>query len=300
MFGDLIGVSNNRIIVIRNRSVTGQIPSSSSNVFRGNTNLVVAPLPVRTAFKIAEYESPRPETRAYFNYNYFDNVDKQLRGPGDPQSNFHRETIGFEYAFGEERNFSFGMRLPFDQLEGNGDIQNTQVSDLNLVAKYALFNDRSTGNLLSSGMVLTLPTGPGLLVPGESGLHSTIFQPFVGYVYNFENAYVLGFSSLAVPTDMRDIIFLFNDIQIGWWAYRNNSPSSRITGIVPVLEAHLDTPLNHAGTDHVPLGAQDAFNLTGGFYVLGRRAVFGLAVGVPTVGPKPYDFEINSNLSFRW
>jgi hypothetical protein len=303
MFGDLLGVSGNRVIVIRSSRVTGQqfiSPSSPSNVFRGNTNIIVAPLPVRTAFKISEFESPRPENRVYFNYNFYDNVGRQFRLPGAPVSDFHRETIGFEYAMGDNRDFSFGMRLPFDQLEGNRDIENTQISDLSLVAKYALYNDRSSGNLLSTGMVLTLPTGPALQVPGQSALHSTIFQPFIGFVYNFENAYVLGFSSVAVPTDIRDITFLFNDLQIGYWLYRDNAPSTRITGIVPVFEMHVDTPLNHAGIDHAPLASQDAFNLTTGVYVLCRRAVVGVAAGVPLVGPKPFDYELNANISFRW
>jgi len=92
----------------------------------------------------------------------------------------------------------------------------------------------------------------------------------------------------------RDVTLLFNDVGVGYWLYRNNRPDSLISGIAPVTELHVNTPLNHRGLDHFPIGFQDSVNFTGGAYVYLHKAVFGVAVGRPLTGPKPYDYEVNA------
>lgn len=61
----------------------------------------------KPGFKIADNESPRPQDRVCFNYNYFDNIVPA--GPGLP---VNRELIGFEKTFLDEPSF-VGPRLPF-------------------------------------------------------------------------------------------------------------------------------------------------------------------------------------------
>ena len=72
------------------------------------------------------------------------------------------------------------------------------------------------------------------------------------------------------------------------------------TAIVPDAELHLSTPLNHRGLGSTPIGFPDILDFTGGFYFFFRRAVLGVAAGAPLTGPKPYDFEVNTNLNFRF
>jgi hypothetical protein len=194
------------------------------------------------------------------------------------------------------------MRLPFLQLTGStSDFEDSHLDDLSMIFKYAFINNRETGNVLSAGIVLTAPTGEGLHIDGESTIHSTVFQPFVGFVYHFDrNLYVQGFSSLAAPSDARDVTLFFNSIAAGYHIYRSDDPGARLRGLVPVAEFHVNTPLNHRGLQQAPLGFDDSVNFTGGVYVQFRRATLGMAVGTPLTGPRPYDVEATANLNIHF
>jgi hypothetical protein len=296
-FGDLIGITGRRVVFVPN----GVTPPANVRSVTGNRTIVVAPLPFRSVFKIMENESPRPTDRVFFNYNYFNNVDRLFQGQPGSNANLHRETIGFEKTF-LGGDASFGMRLPFLQLTGsNGDFEDSHLDDLSMIFKYAFINNRETGNVLSAGIVLTAPTGEGLHIDGESTIHSTVFQPFVGFIYHFDrNLYLQGFSSVAAPSDGRDVTIFFNSIAAGYHMYRADDSGARVRGIVPVAEFHVNTPLNHRGLQQAPLGFDDSVDFTGGVYVQFRRATLGIAVGTPLTGPRPYDVEATANLNFHF
>jgi hypothetical protein len=298
MFGDLIGITPTHMVLV-GRGSTLPPRGTPFRIVSGNTIQVVAPLPYRTSFKIAEGESPRPQDRVFVAYSFYNNVDKNLTGV--PSSDLHRETLGFEKTF-LDGNASFGLRLPILQLTGSsGAIEDSHVDDLSLIFKYAIVNDRHTGNVFSTGMVLTTPTGQGLQIVGESTLNSTLFEPFVGFIYNLDGGfYTQGFSSISVPSDARDVTLLFNSVAFGYWLYRCNDHNSLLTGVVPVAEFHVNTPLNHRGTDHIPIGFPDAVDFTGGLHFFFHRAELGTAIGLPMMGPKPYDVEAQVNLTYRW
>jgi hypothetical protein len=298
MFGDLIGISGRRVIALP----PGVTPPAGVpfRAIAGNKFLVVAPLPSRSMYKITENESPRPTDRAYVNYNFFSNVDRVLQGTPGTYADLHRETIGFEKTF-LSGDASFGMRLPYLQLTGGSEIEDTHIEDLSMIFKYAFINDRATGNVLSGGLVLTAPTGQGLIIDGESTIHSTVFQPFVGYIYHFNrDLFVQGFSSVYAPTDARDVTVLFNSVAAGYKFYRADDPTARVRGVVPVAEFHVNTPLNHRGVFAGPINFSDSVDFTGGVFVQFRRATLGVAVGTPLTGPKPYDIEATVNLNVHF
>jgi hypothetical protein len=301
IFGDLIGFQGSRIVVLSSNA-TSPVTSHTA-IVSGNRAIVVAPVPYRGAFKITENESPRPTTRVYFNYNYFNNVDNTIVSSGTSigHADLHRETIGFEYAF-MDGDASVGLRLPLIQLTGNSGIEDSQPGDLTAIVKYALLNDHDTGNLFSVGLVLTLPTAPGVAVQGQSVINPYVFQPFVGGIYNpSRDFFIQGFSSIIIPTDERDVTVWFNSIQVGYWIYRDCDKCATIKGIIPVAEVHVSTPFNHRGTDHAdPLFYQDTVNITGGAHMVFQRCDAGLAVGIPLTGVKPYDVEVNASLNFRF
>ncbi|MBV9126141.1 MAG: hypothetical protein JO112_22555, partial [Planctomycetes bacterium] len=198
----------------------------------------VIPLGGLGGFNIAEDESPRPQNRVYFNYNYFNEAD------AIPRFDVHRETLGFEKTF-FGGNASVGMRLPFFQEAGDGAIHSGDIGDLTMILKYALINDAPTGNVLSGGLVITAPTGPNELELGDgTTVHSTLLQPWAGAIVNLDNFYIHGFSSIVVPTDARDVTFLLNDVGVGYWLYRGG-PDQFLAAVVPTVEAHVLTPLNH-------------------------------------------------------
>jgi hypothetical protein len=280
-------------------AVSSPVSPSSVTAVRGNVLAALAPSPFHTAIKITENESPLPQTRFFFHYNFFSNVDKSFLPPGIAPSDLHRELVGGEYAF-LNNTASIGLRLPIFQLTGNSDFEDSHVGDLSIIFKYALYYNRSTGNVLSTGMVLSTPTGQGVQVPGASTINPVIFQPFVGYICNAGPAFVQGFTSLVVPTDSRDITILYNDIAVGFWLYRNDDRCAFLTGIIPDVELHVNTPLNHRGITDTPLGFTDTVDFTGGAYFNFGRATLGTAVGFPLTGPKPFDIEAIANLNIRF
>ena len=297
MFGDLIGpFGTQRIQTGRTRLVRVPFPGGSFSLVRVPVILEVRePLADRGTFKIADNESPRPVDRVFINYNFFDNVFGSLN-PGLPRTDLHRETIGFEKTF-LDRNASFGVRLPFIQLAGSDRVDDSLVGDLTFILKYAAINDPQTGNVLSGGLALTAPTGE----TNVAHLHTVLFQPWAGYIYNAGDFYAHGFTSLVVPTDSRDVTVWFNDLGIGWWLYRTGSSAPLLSAVVPTAEVHVNTPLNHRGSDSTPVGFLDSVNLTFGVnWVLRQRLYFGTAVAFPVTGPQPFDVEALGSLNFRF
>lgn len=243
------------------------------------------------ALKVTENQTPRPTDRVYIGYNYFNNVNNL-------NQDVHRELWGFERTF-LDNNASFGMSLPVFET-GSGDAFNVRgFGNLNMIGKYAWINNASTGNVLSSGMVLTVPTGRDLIIPGQSPINDVIFQPWLGYIWNSQNFYVQGFSALMVPTDWRDITIMFNDIAAGYWLMRSNG-STGLTGIIPTVEAHINTPFNHRGMDSF-FGLQDSVIMTvGSHFIFNQRSIFTVGVATPVTGPQPFDVEAIAQFNYRF
>jgi hypothetical protein len=284
-------------------------------------NITRVPVASGGGFKIGENESPIPEDRVFFTYNYYNG----LRGPGGPfgaaridaqqtvlngfpatittpvpatppgRFDLHREMAGFEKTFLDGTG-SIGLRVPLLQMHGDGTFSQDDFGDLTAIVKYAPFFDRSTGNVLSGGLAVTFPTGPANnTIIGN--IHSTLFQPFVGYRWNVDRFFVQGFSSVVIPTDSRDATLLFNDIGVGYWLYRGNGRRA-ITGIAPVLEAHVTTPLDHRQTTDA-IFVPNIVSFTGGVHVgIGGRSSFTIGVNTPVTGPRPYAVEAIAQFNF--
>jgi hypothetical protein len=256
-------------------------------------------LVARGAFKIADNESPRPQDRVFAFYNYFNDVNPSAtRTAGLGQTDVHREVAGFEKTF-LDGDASIGLRAPVVQVAADPSIDHQGFGDLSVVFKYALLNDRQTGNVFSLGMVVTLPTGANFLPVGTPDIHDTLLQPYVGGIVQFGNFYLLGFSSIVVPTDARDVTFLANDLGIGYNAYSNCG--AFVSSITPTIEGHLTTPLTHRGSDTDPIGLPDIFDVTCAVRIgICDRASLGLGVVVPLTGPKPFDIEAQVQFNVRF
>ena len=246
----------------------------------------------RGAFKIAENESPQPLDRLYVNYNFYSDVSSV--------ADVHRETLGVEKTLFGGRA-SVGLRLPFFQVRGEKAAEETStVGDLSLVLKYAWVND--PGTVLSTGLVITMPTGPEayafIVKDGRAQeLHPALFQPFVGYLWRRANLYVHGFGSIMVPTDSRDVTVAFVDVGLGYWIFRG---SGVLSGIVPTVEAHVNVPVNHRGADDVPRFRDSVDLLAGVHFVFRDRLSVGLAVATPVTTPRLFDVEALVNINYRF
>ena len=287
----------------------GDLPPSNINAFDGPPNGLpngkpAAPIVVRIpvaavgAFKIAEDESPRPVDRVFFFYNFYSDVNRSINGPQAPAVDLHREVFGFEKTF-LAGNASIGLRAPITQLSGDPAVDSSDFGDLSIIFKYAFINDLPAGNVLSAGLVVTAPTGRGLASVLAPDIHPALLQPYVGYIYNLGPAFLQGFSSIVVPTDMRDAVLLFNDAGIGYRFYR--APDAVITSVVPAFEVHINTPLSHRGSQAEPVGVPDWVDLTAGCHFgLYQRSTLSLGVATPVTGPKPFGVEALAQFNLRF
>jgi hypothetical protein len=258
------------------------------------------------SFKISDNESPRPQDRLIGTFNFFNFVEGQANsriGSSVGNVNFYREIVGFEKTF-FDGYASLGMRLPFDLLDVGGiNMQSADAGNLSIIFKGILLQDSDMGYLISGGLAITTPTGPVAL--GGNGFaldafHSTLLQPWAGFLWSRGNFFIQGFSAIDVPTDPNDVTFYFNDLGVGYFMVRN--PEGFITGFAPTIEAHVNTPLNHRhpSSDCV-VGLPDWVDLTGGFTVeFNRRATLAIGMAAPVTGPKPYAVEAITHLNIRF
>jgi hypothetical protein len=218
---------------------------------------------------------------------------------GFPQTNLHQEVFGFEKTL-LDGYASLGLRAPIFQIEGDGSLSRSDFGDLSILLKYAWLNNTQTGDVLSTGLVVTVPTGPDFALANGSTLHPVILQPYVGGIVNFERFYIHGFASLAVPTDGRDALLLFDDFGIGYRLYQSQQKAI-LTSVTPTIEAHINTPLNHRGSQNVGIVALDEVVFTYGVHLgLCKQAQLTLGVATPATGPLPFDVEAFAQFNWRF
>jgi hypothetical protein len=292
------------------------------------TVTVLVPSLSAGAFKIADNESPRPVDRVFFTWNYFSNIRDPQSGPINPvntsltssaetirditvtsldtsipglpraSANLHREVFGFEKTF-LDGSASIELRVPLLQQAINLDgFSARTVGDLTIIGKYAFLLDRDTGNVFSGGLAVTAPTGPSIQTT-DGNLHSTLLQPWVGYIWTSERFFLHAFHSVVGPTDTRDVTLLFNDVGLNYWLYRGE-PNRPLNFIVPMLEAHVTTPLNHRDGNG-PIFVSDLVVMTVGVHVgLFGNGTLSLGVATPVSGPRIFSAEGFVQLNWRY
>jgi hypothetical protein len=262
-------------------------------------------------FKISDNGSPQPESASTFSFNYFYNLynDVNTRAGGGIQSaRIHREIFGLEWA-DSDGSCSFGLRLPLttynaansiNGLDGTG----TDLGDLTAYWKYRLWLDSASGSLLSAGLAVTPTTAPGSFAntPNLKVFHNTCLQPFCGWIWRRDRFYLQGFTAVDGPTDLNDVVMLENSVAMGYFLYQNGS-GSELTAVVPTIELHASTPLNHHGVTALvdPAGNPDQLNITGGVnFEFGDASSMGVAFVRPLVGPKLFDFQVLFQVRYRY
>ena len=254
----------------------------------------------RGAFKVTENGTPRPTTRAYLSYYYYDHVFNAAGGPLVPRVQLHQEIFGYEQAFAD-RQFSLEFRLPYTQLVSPGFYADTSLGDVTIISKAVLFENRESGDLLSAGLAVTVPTGTRPLASTTTGktVRGTLLQPWVGHILTAGDWFTQGFNALVVPTDHDEVMFYSNDLAVGYFLYR--CPGAVVSGVVPVFESHLNVPFNHHGARFEPLGLSTQLTLLGGLQLfLGEAATVGAAVGAPVTGPRPFSLQATVQMNWRF
>jgi hypothetical protein len=254
-------------------------------------------LPWVRGYKMADNQSPRPMDRVYAAFNFFDDMNtRNLTGAGIHDVKIFREYFGIEKTF-FEGNASVNLRLPVNSITAQGVSPrgSTAVGDLSILMKFALWQDRSTGDLISAGMGIGTPTGPAAFAGASYARapNPAFVQPFLGFIKTFGNFYTQGFTAVDVPFDVNVVTIYYNDLGMGYF-FRASDPEQFLTGFAPSMEVHVNTPLNHRHASAAdPAGTFDIVNLTFGLTAVTRqRAMISVAFVEPVTGPRPFSGEL--------
>jgi hypothetical protein len=330
MIGDSLGIGTGSSL-----PGTLLVPSSFQNQFgRGPavtfvtvTGAVNVPVAFgASGYKIADNEGVRAADRVFLNFDYFTHVFHNVTQAtvavatpglpgvpvGFPDLRIAREILGVEKTF-LGGDASIGLRLPFLQYHNQDGTQFSDIGDVSAILKFCLVNEPD--RVFSTGIVVTLPTAPTFVsgslislnpanlggatqVAFERNVNPTILQPFVGCLWRSDRVYVHGFSSLAIPTDQNVSTTWFNDIGVGWYAYRGNGS---ISAVVPTAELHLETPFGHQGSQGFPVSQIDTLVATlGCHFVCRSNAILTLAYEFPLSGPQPFSSELVAQLNYHY
>ena len=270
--------------------------------------------PSERGIKIADNESPEPQDRVYFDFNYFDNLNaaaNQRLGIDVHDIQVYQYTFGFEKTF-LNGDASLGFRLPVNNLSTSSSTPGfdgtfTDVGDLTVILKYLIYKDQQN-DVLSGGLAVTIPTGPDGFAGASqfSTPNPTVLQPFVGYRVGFGGGdwFVHGFFAGDFPTDQNDVTMFYTDVGLGYFLLKRPACScNTLTAIVPTFEVHVNDPLNHRGAFNGAdlVGTADVVDLTLGItFELNHRSTFTFGVVAPVTGPKPFDIEALAQVNWRF
>lgn len=268
-------------------------------------------VPSARYFKISDNGSPRPQTSDTFSFNYFYNLYDDINtraGGGIQRTRIHREIFGMEWA-DKDGSWSFGLRLPLNTYNAENTVSgldgtSTDLGDLTAFWKYRIWSDDATGSLLSAGLAVT-PTTANASFAGSTHtavFHNTCLQPFCGWIWRHERFYLQGFTAVDAPTDLNDVVMLQNSVGAGFFLYQNQ-PGAGVTAVIPTVEVHVNTPLNHRGVLALndPASNADQVNITGGInFEYGDASSAGLAFVRPLAGPRLFDFQVVFQVRYRY
>jgi hypothetical protein len=265
--------------------------------------------------------SPIPQDRVFFTFNYFNNINYAVNGRiGAPYSNIQieRYQLGLEKTFWNG-NASIGIRDTLNTMSANSVVPglggtSTAMGDLNVFTKFVLWQQwedagsrgtgaypfapgAANGGLISGGLSLNFPTGPGAFAgsTGSTSFRDTQLQPFLGYFWSRNKLYVVGFESINVPLDPHDVTTFFSDVGLGYFVFKSEDRDSFLSAVAGTFEVHVNDPLNHRRPFNVTdlAGIADVVDFTyGASFFLGQRALFSTAMVTPVTGPRPYNFEV--------
>ena len=108
-------------------------------------------------------------------------------------------------------------------------------------------------------------------------------------------------ADLAIAVLVR-VVMLQNSVGAGFFLYQKQTRDG-VTAVIPTVEVHVNTPLNHRGVLALndPAGNTDQVNITGGInFEYGDASSAGIAFVRPLVGPRLFDFQVVFQVRYRY
>ncbi len=283
--------------------------------------------------KIAENTSPIPRDRVFMSYNYFDNTPLFPGGV-----NVNRFSPGFEKTF-FGGNSSLECRFPFATtlsnnllVDGSTNTNQIQFGNIYLALKSLLY--RTNNYAIAGGLATSLPTGQDIRVSMSNGTplvrvrnNSVHLMPFLGAVVvpnnrMFAQGFLqFDFDSNGNPVDMNlygnglrkagvanDSTYMYLDMGMGYWVYRNNNPGSFLSGIAPTAELHYNRSLQSSDVVQNGLfqvgshqnGVQILNALVGASIQLKQNSMLTAAYVAPIGNGSDQLFDGEARVSFNW
>ena len=140
--------------------------------------------PSERGIKVADNQSPFPQDRLYFDFNYFDNLN---RAANERLGIDVHDIQAFSYTFGVEKTFldgdaSVGLRVPVNNLSTvsgtpafDGDF--TDIGNLTIILKYLLYKDQDNKRALTAGWPRLQQDLPGRWANQFATPNPTVLQP---------------------------------------------------------------------------------------------------------------------------
>lgn len=193
---------------------------------------------------------------------------------------------------------SFGVRVPVVLLTGSLD-QVKNIGDVSLSYKAVVVGGFDTEDLVTLGLMVTLPTGPKLVTP-QGEISSVLIQPWLGYYYTLNKFYLQGFTGFVVPTESKDTGFSYSSMALGLRMFEAKRTSSLVSFVAGQIEGHINTPFERPGLDR-PIIVNDLFVGTAAMHVgFGDLSVLTLGFGSPFGGYRPYEYQATAMLNVNF
>lgn len=249
MIGDTIGFGGTGYLVITD-GFTGDALSVSPGAGR--------------KFKAGTNNSPVPQTRAFYNFHYFDNALTAISDTSISSTDVKRHEAGFEYAFWSNLA-SVMVTIPASWSIDSTIIQptgviptphDTELGNISVAFKGVLYQTCYT--TMSVGLGIDLPTADDVYV--DNGLttfslsnDTVTLSPFVGVLWQPTcNTFVQSFVQTALPMgendieiggvyqdDIKEMTLLYLDTSLGAWLYQDGCGN----GIAALGELHFSTTI---------------------------------------------------------
>lgn len=95
---------------------------------------------------------------------------------------------------------------------------------------------------------------------------------------------------------------LSNDVALGYFVL-HRPHNDGLTAVVPTVELHVNTPLNHRGVLNLTdaAGTPDMIDITAGIHFeYDDHSSLGVAFALPVAGPNMFDFQILAQIRARY
>ena len=283
--------------------------------------------------KTSENTSPIPRDRVFMNYNYFNNTPLFPGGV-----NVNRFSPGFEKTF-FGGNSSVEVRIPFattlsSNLLVDGATNTNQLQFGNMYAALKTLLYRTNNYAIAGGLAMSLPTGEDTRVSMSNGTplvrvrnNSVHLMPFLGGVIVPNNRLFaqgflqFDFDSNGNPVDLNlygnglrkagvanDSTYMYLDMGLGYWMYRNTKPGSFLTGIAPTVELHYNRSLQNSDVVQNGLFQVGSFQnnvqilnaLIGTSLQFGQNSMLTTAYVTPIGNGADQLFDGEARVSFNW